>query len=135
MRVDDDFEETKQSLEVSVDNMAALRQAYPNYFADTRKFLEILDDFEGSQRPKKTSAIDKLDLSFLPKGQTAPKKEKVLYLEYTGNVYWGSDFVGRWEKDFYGTHFFKPGAEDYTAFESSNLHKFKEGLRLWLEGE
>lgn len=86
--LEDDFEETKQSLEVSVDNMVSLRQAYPNYFADTRKFLEILDDFGGPQRPSKKNAIDKLDLSFLPKDRPVPKKEKVLHLECTGNVYW-----------------------------------------------
>ncbi len=65
--LDDDFEETRQSLEVNVDNMEALRQAYPNYFADTGKFLEVLNDLEGPKRGGSKSAIDKLDLGFLSK--------------------------------------------------------------------
>ena len=29
---------------VSVDSVASLRRAYPNYFADTHKFLELVSD-------------------------------------------------------------------------------------------
>lgn len=138
--LDDDFEETKQSIEISVENMAALRQAYPNYFADTREFLDLLRDFEGNKPSKKLSAIDKLDLSFLPKEPAppprhaaAPQKEKVLHLEYTGRVFWGGELVGRWETGVYGTHFFLPGTEDYYALQSRSLRAFKEDLKLWLE--
>lgn len=133
--LEDDFEETKQSIEVSVDNMAALRQAYPNYFADTHKFLEILEEIDKSRQKKKPSSLDNLDLSFLPKNTSAPKKKKVLYLEYSGDVFWGGKKVGRWEKGVYGTHFFMPGDEDYYAFQSDNMLNFKEDLLLWLEGE
>jgi len=123
--LDDDFEETKQSLEVSVDDMEALRQAYPNYFADTRKFLDVLDDLEGPKLPNTKNSIDNLDLSFLPKDVETPQK-KVLHLEYTGKVFWGKELVGSWEKRFYGTHFFRPGTESYIAFESSDLDRFND---------
>lgn len=133
--LDDDFEETKQSLEVSVDNMIALRQAYPNYFADTGKFIQILDDLEGPRRPSNNSAIDKLDLSFLPKDPPITEKNKALYLAHNGNVFWGGELVGRWEKGYYGTHSFRPGTEDYVALRSNNLHDFRDDLEDWLIGD
>ncbi len=34
-----------QAVLVKVDSVAALRRAYPNYFADTGKFIQALDDF------------------------------------------------------------------------------------------
>ncbi|WP_370286221.1 RelA/SpoT domain-containing protein [Pseudooceanicola nanhaiensis] len=132
--LDDDFEETRQSIEISVDNMASLRQAYPNYFADTRKFLEIHDDVENGKPPKRKSIIDTLDLSFLPKAPPRPKS-KVVYVEHTGFVYWGNERVGRWKKGFYDGYFFLPGNEDYYAFQSANIRDFNEDIRLWLEGE
>ncbi|ARE84931.1 RelA/SpoT domain-containing protein [Roseovarius mucosus] len=133
--LEDSLDETKQSIEVSVDNMASLRQAYPNYFADTRSFIEILDDLEGAKPPKRKSTLDMLDLSFLPKDPPTSNKGKVVYLDYTRKVYWGGDLVGRWEKGVYGTYLFSPGNEDYFAFESGNLRRFNEDLKLWLEGE
>lgn len=129
----DDFEETTQTLEVSVDNMVALKQAYPNYFLDTRKFLDVLADIDKNPPAKKSTYIDNLDLSFLPKA-TAPPKAKSLYLEYTGIVYWGDDPVGRWEKGFYGSYYFKPKGEVYFAFQSKNISDFKADLLEWLEG-
>ena len=69
LHLDDDFHKTKESLQVSVDNMAALRQAYPNYFADTYDFLEVLGDLEGATRSNAKTTINKLDLSFLPKSR------------------------------------------------------------------
>jgi hypothetical protein len=35
-----DFAEQRDAVLVSVDSMKALRAAYPNYFADTRRFVE-----------------------------------------------------------------------------------------------
>ena len=34
-----------QAVLVKVDSVSALRRAYPNYFADTTKFIQALDDF------------------------------------------------------------------------------------------
>lgn len=127
--LDDDFHETKESLQVSVDNMAVLRQAYPNYFADTYDFLEVLGDLEGATRSNAKTTINKLDLSFLPKS-----REKVLHLEYTGNVFWREKFVGTWEKEFYGTqHFFRPESKHNIVIQGPNLEAFKENLEDWLK--
>lgn len=132
--LDDDFEETKQSLEVSVDNMTALRQAYPNYFADTREFLEMLDDFEQPMLPDKKTVIDKLDLSFLTESP-ARATERSLYLEYTGKVHWGGEVVGQWEKSYNGFYSFFPGNKRYVAFQSRNLLDFEDSIKNWLEGK
>ncbi|GIT85447.1 hypothetical protein ROBYS_04630 [Roseobacter sp. OBYS 0001] len=133
--LEDDFEETKQSLEVSVDNMEALRQAYPNYFADTREFLKVLDDLEGPRHPPSKKAIDNLDLSFLPKDIKPLNKKKVLHLEYTGKVFWGEELVGHWEKGVYGTYFFESVTEGYIDFESPSLDRFKEDIKDWHEAK
>jgi hypothetical protein len=132
--LDDDSEEYRQSIEVIVDNMAALRQAYPNYFLDTRKFLDILADLESASPPWQKSSIDRLDLSFLRKVTPEPVR-KTLDLEHTGNVLWGGKRVGRWGKGFYGEHFFYPGRENYVAFQSRNIWQFKADLEDWLESE
>lgn len=131
--LDDDFEEIKQSIEVSVDSMAALKQAYPNYFLDTRKFLEILSDIDSAIQPKKSNYIDSLDLSFLPKVLPEPK-EKTLYLEHTGIVYWGGKKVGRWERTVYDEYYFMPINENYIAFKSKNPGSLKADIQEWLEG-
>lgn len=129
--LDDDFEETKHSIEVSADNMSALRHAYPNYFADTHQFLEILEEIEKAGQPRKYGGIDKLDLSFLPK---KPKlKKRVLHLDYTGIVYWGEESVGRWEKGFYEEYFFDAEFEKNCVVRSKNLADFKEQIEDWLE--
>ena len=132
--LEDDFEETKQSIEISADNMKALRQAYPNYFADTRQFLDILADIDSGKPPKQQSFIDKMDLSFLPK-TPPPANKRVLHLDDRGLVFWGNEIVGRWEKGFYDTFYFMPGKETYYAVRSSNLREFNEDIREWLEGE
>lgn len=133
--LDDDFEESRQSLEVSIKSMKMLRQAYPNYFADTSEFLKILEDLEGSRRPNSGSWIDNYDLGFLRQDAKSSKKEKTVSLSNDGKVYWGDEVVGRWETGFYGAHFFKPGVEDYTAFQEPNRSKFEARLLRWLERE
>lgn len=129
--LDDDINETKQSIEVSVDNMSALRQAYPNYFADTRQFLEILRDIKGPGSSPVKNTIDRLDLSFLPKAPTSTK-EKVLHLEYTGVVFWGDRSIGRWEEGPYGTCYFDPDTNEYEALEAENMREFKADLKALL---
>jgi hypothetical protein len=132
--LDDDFQELRQSLEVTVDNMAALKQAYPNYFADTKQFLEVLEELSSVKRSAAKSSIDNLDLSFLRSKSVVLPEAKVIHLEYTGIVYWGNEKVGRWEKGFYGEHYFMPNNENYYAFQSRNLAYFKDDLSVWLEG-
>lgn len=130
--LDDDFEETKQSIEVSVDSMTALKQAYPNYFLDTRKFLEILSEIDSTIQSKKSNYIDRLDLSFLPKVLPEPK-EKTLYLEHTGIVYWGAKQVGTWERSVYDEYYFWPIHENYIAFTSKNVGALKADIQEWLK--
>lgn len=132
--LEDDFGEMKQSIEISVENMTALRQAYPNYFADTREFLNVLKDVEGKVRPDRGRRIEDLDLSFLPKVAKDPKVEKELRLDRTGYVFWDARPVGKWGKFADGSHFFRPEFEYYEAVHSKNLRQFKEDLRSWLEG-
>jgi hypothetical protein len=121
--LDDDFEETRYSIEVSTDSMDSLRQAYPNYF-------EILNDtVEGHPRSNK-NYFDRIDLSFLPKPKTEQKK--ILDIEYTGLVFWGGECIGKWEKDPYDTYFFDPVDKGSTSFSSRNLKEFRRNILDWL---
>jgi hypothetical protein len=131
----EDFQEKSQSLEVSVDNMKALRQAYPNYFADTGSFLEILNDLDGRARPKSVDSLTKLDLTFL-KNMSSPKSEtKMLSLLSSGYVYWDGELVGMWEKGNFGHHFFRSSNGSHPPLEAEGYDNFTAALREWFEDE
>jgi hypothetical protein len=49
---------------VSVDTLAELRRAYPNYYADTRLFIELLRDALGGQGRRRRSPLNQLSLPF-----------------------------------------------------------------------
>jgi len=129
----DEFQERNQSLEVSVDNMKALRQAYPNYFADTGSFLEILRDLDGGARPRSADKLKDYDFSFLRPVAPPPQKEKELSLLRSGYVYWDGVFVGTWEKGNYEHHFFRSNNGNYAPLEAEGYDNFVAELRKWLE--
>lgn len=135
----DQFQERSQSLEVSVDSMKALRQAYPNYFADTIRFLEVLKEMEGTfQRkqdnkvePKRNGRLANLDLSFLRSMAPPSQKEKELRLLETGYVYWDKELVGTWEKGNFENYFFRTGKSDSVAVQAEGRDNFRASLREW----
>jgi len=129
----EDFQERNQSLEVSVDNMMALRQAYPNYFADTGNFLKILDDLEGHERPTKDGGFSELDLSYLGKMSPEPVPDKELRLLDVGYVYWGDELVGNWHRGNFENHFFRPNMKNFVAVQAEGRDDFMSALRKWLE--
>ncbi|WP_292265754.1 hypothetical protein [Marivita sp.] len=141
--LDDDFEETKQSLEVSVDNMTALRQAYPNYFADTHTFIDILKEIQSTKQKAKKNTLDSLDYSFLSnfdrnKNKLSNKDNRpkgLPELRDNGWVYCDGDPVGRWSQGFHGSYFFLPGNENYHAFQCDNVLDFQKELLRWFSAK
>lgn len=141
--LDDDFEETKQSLEVSVDNMTALRQAYPNYFADTHTFIDILKEIQSPKQKAKKNTLDSLDYSFLSnfdrnKNKLSNKDDRpkgLPELRDNGWVYCDGDPVGRWSQGSHGSYFFLPGNENYHAFQCDNVLDFQKELLRWFSAK
>lgn len=126
------FQERSQSLEVSVDNMNALRQAYPNYFADTISFLEMLRELEGPNQSKRSDTLESWDLSFLHSMVPPSQRDKQLRLLETGYVYWDDEMVGTWEKGNYETYFFRTAKTGSFAVQEEGRDDFRASVREWL---
>ncbi|MEP2472552.1 MAG: RelA/SpoT domain-containing protein [Paracoccaceae bacterium] len=140
--LEDDFEEVRQSIEISIDSMTELRRAYPNYYLDTEEFLNVLGEMEGSKPTNIKGTIDRLDLSFLPKhvppraGATKEKPdERALRLDIDGTVYWHNKKVGTWDRNLVGVYFFIPRHRDEYAFSQPSFSVFTSELEQWCATE
>lgn len=128
-----------QQVLVSVDRIDALKVAYPNYFLDVSDFLEQLTAACGSKtafaaQPRKPSSIDRLDLSFLSKTSARRRPVFNVELEYTGRVLVDGNQIGRWEKGYYGTYYFRPDESEvrYGAIEDDEV-TFKDAIQQWYQ--